>query len=85
MSFVVVGIWKSFRKTSIRVSKNVREFGLSGSRDESVSGQYTRGTSSIVNKLVKVGEKVIDAMGTKRGEYLTDEFGQTVFQCLFHF
>lgn len=83
--FVVAGFWKSVRKTSIRVSTNVREFGSSDSTDHSEYGQHTRGTSSIVNKLVQVGEKVIDTIGTKRGEYLKDEFGQAVSECYFYF
>jgi hypothetical protein len=69
---VVTVFWKVTKKTNIRVTTtNVRNVGGVGSRDDSASRQQTRQTS-IVNKIISIGEKVIDTIDGKRGKFGED-------------
>jgi hypothetical protein len=69
---VVTVFWKVTKKTNIRVTTtNVRNVGGVGSRDNSGSRQQTRQTS-IVNKIISIGEKVIDTIDSKRGKFVED-------------
>jgi hypothetical protein len=65
----VAVFWKVTKKTNIRVTTtNVRNVGGVGSRDDSESRQQTRRTS-VVDKIARIGEKVIETINNKQGEF----------------